>query len=155
MGKEIEHKYLVKDDSFITLAYNHTEIKQGYICRDKERTVRVRLRDGKGTITIKGETRLDTRDEYEYAIPAADAQMLLDTICIKPIIEKVRFLVEYQGNKWEVDQFRGSLEGLVIAEIEIPSSDYKYDVPPFVGRNVTNDARYYNSNLISGIIPKE
>ena len=153
MGKEIEHKYLVTDSSFINMASSHCEIKQGYLCREKERTVRIRLQDDKAMLTIKGETRCDTRAEYEYPIPLADAEMLLDTLCLKPVIEKVRYIVYYCGNKWEIDVFKGRLEGLVVVEIEIPASDYRYDIPPFIGKNVTNDARYYNSNLLQGTIP--
>lgn len=154
MGKEIEHKYLVDDTSFINMASSSSTIMQGYICRDKERTVRIRLCDDKAFLTIKGETIGDLRTEYEYPIPFDDAKKMLDTLCVKPIIKKTRYIVDYRGNKWEIDVFDGHLTGLVIAEIEIPSSDYKYDLPPFVGKNVTGDPRYYNANLInSGTLP--
>ena len=102
MGKEIEHKYLVNDNSFISLASSCYTIKQGYICREKERTVRIRIKDEKAFITIKGITHGDTRDEYEYPIPLNDANMLLNTLCIKPIIEKKRYIVNYNDNKWEI-----------------------------------------------------
>lgn len=155
MGKEIEHKYLVNDDSFVNLASNCFLIKQGYICREKERTVRIRLLDNKAYITIKGETVGDTRAEYEYPIPFDDALRILDSLCIKPVIEKKRYIVEYHGNTWEIDVFDGQLHGLVIAEIEVPSSNYHYEIPPFIGENVTNDPRYYNANLaIANTIPK-
>ena len=154
MGKEIEHKYLVNDNSFISLASSCYTIKQGYICREKERTVRIRIKDEKAFITIKGITHGDTRDEYEYPIPLNDANMLLNTLCIKPIIVKKRYIVNYNDNKWEIDVFNGELDGLIVAEIEIPTSNYKYDIPPFIGRNVTNDSRYYNANLIANGIPK-
>ena len=78
---------------------------------------------------------------------------MLDTLCIKPIIEKTRYIVPFKGNNWEIDMFKGFLEGLILAEIEIPSSEYKYDIPPFIGKNVTNDPRYYNSNFVKGNIP--
>ncbi len=147
MGKEIEHKYIVNDKSFKDLASESHNIKQGYLCKDKERTVRIRIIDTKAFITIKGETHGDTRVEYEYPIPLDDAKSMLDSLCIGPVIEKTRYIVTYKGNNWEIDMFEGFLEGLILAEIEIPSSDYKYDIPPFVGKNVTNDPRYYNSNL--------
>ena len=89
--------------------------------------------------------------EYEYPIPLEEAKSILNTLCIKPIIEKYRYIVNYAGNSWEIDEFKGALQGLVIAEIEIPSSEYNYDIPPFIGKNVTNDPRYYNSNLIDKI----
>ena len=152
MGKEIEHKYLVNDTSFLDLASGHSVIKQGYICREKERTVRVRLCDEKAFLTIKGKNQGDTRAEYEYPIPYDDAQILIKTLCIQPVIDKIRYFVDYHGNRWEIDVFRGQLDGLIVAEIEIPASDYTYDIPPFIGKNVTGDPRYYNSNLISGIL---
>ena len=116
--------------------------------------MRIRIKDEKAFITIKGITHGDTRDEYEYPIPLNDANMLLNTLCIKPIIEKKRYIVNYNDNKWEIDVFNGELDGLIVAEIEIPTSNYKYDIPPFIGRNVTNDSRYYNANLIANGIPK-
>ena len=76
---------------------------------------------------------------------------MLDNLCIQPIIRKTRHIVPYNGNTWEIDEFKGTLEGLTLAEIEIPSSEHKYDIPPFIGKNVTNDSRYYNSNLIDKI----
>lgn len=155
MGKEIEHKYLVCDNSFETQASKIIEIKQGYICKSKQRTVRVRIQDNEAFINIKGETIGDTRAEFEYAIPVTDACILISTICDSPIIEKSRYIVEYNGNTWEIDVFKGHLEGLIVAEIEIPSSDYNYDVPSFIGKNVTGDCRYYNANLVSGSIPQE
>lgn len=153
MGKEIEHKYIVTGKEFINMATGSHDIKQGYLCKDKERTVRIRIMDEKAFITIKGETHGDTRAEYEYPISSNDARSMLDTLCIKPIIEKTRYIVPFKGNNWEIDMFKGFLEGLILAEIEIPSSEYKYDIPPFIGKNVTNDPRYYNSNLVKGNIP--
>lgn len=153
MGKEIEHKYLVKDNSFMNYAWGHSVIKQGYICREKEHTVRVRLCDKAAFLTIKGKNNGDTRAEFEYPIPYDDAQTILDTLCIRPVIDKIRYFVDYHGNRWEIDVFKGQLDGLIVAEIEIPTSDHPYDIPPFIGRNVTGDPRYYNSNLVSGIKP--
>ena len=153
MGKEIEHKYIVTGKEFIDMATESHNIKQGYLCKDKERTIRIRIMDTKAFVTIKGETHGDTRAEYEYPIPLDDAMSMMDSLCINPIIEKTRYIVPFKGNNWEVDMFKGFLDGLILAEIEIPSSEYKYDIPPFVGKNVTNDARYYNSNLVNGNIP--
>ena len=153
MGKEIEHKYIVTGKEFIDMATESHNIKQGYLCKDKERTIRIRIMDTTAFVTIKGETHGDTRAEYEYPLPLDDAMSMMDSLCINPIIEKTRYIVPFKGNNWEVDMFKGFLDGLILAEIEIPSSEYKYDIPPFVGKNVTNDARYYNSNLVNGNIP--
>ena len=151
MPLEIEHKYLVTNNNFKEYAISHKHILQGYLSRDKERTIRIRISDNSAFITIKGRNLGDTRMEYEYPIPLEEAKSILNTLCIKPIIEKYRYIVNYAGNSWEIDEFKGALQGLVIAEIEIPSSEYNYDIPPFIGKNVTNDPRYYNSNLIDKI----
>ena len=151
MPKEIEHKYLVINNSFKEYATKSVAICQGYLSKDKECTVRVRTANDLAFITVKGKNIGDTRLEFEYPIPFDEASALLKQICITPIIEKTRYIVEYNGNTWEIDEFKGALEGLILAEIEIPSSEYKYDIPPFIGKNVTNDVRYYNSNLIDKI----
>ncbi len=150
MAIEIEHKYLVIDNAFKQYTLHSKHIFQGYLSKDKERTVRIRVSDNDAFITIKGKNHGDKRLEFEYSIPYDDAKHLLD-LCIKPIIEKFRHIVEYNGNIWEIDEFKGALDGLILAEIEIPSSEYKYDIPPFIGKNVTNDSRYYNSNLVDKI----
>ena len=151
MPKEIEHKYLVINNSFKEYATKSIAIYQGYLPKDKERTVRVRTANDLAFITVKGKNIGDTRLEFEYPIPFDEASTLLKQLCITPIIEKTRYIVEYNGNTWEIDEFKGALEGLILAEIEIPSSEYKYDIPPFIGKNVTNDIRYYNSNLVDTI----
>lgn len=148
MATEIEHKYIVIDNSYRELVSQSINIFQGYLSKDKERTVRIRIANDKAFITIKGKTMGDTRAEFEYPIPVDDALTMLKELCVQPIIEKTRHIVLYNGNTWEIDEFKGTLAGLTLAEIEIPSSQYKYDIPPFVGKNVTNDARYYNSNLL-------
>lgn len=151
MATEIEHKYLIINNNYKMQATSCKHICQGYLSKDKERTVRVRISDDNAYITIKGKNQGDTRLEYEYSIPVEDARIMLNTLCIQPIIEKYRHIVEYNGNIWEIDEFKGALEGLNLAEIEIPYSEYKYDIPPFIGKNVTHDSRYYNSNLIDKI----
>lgn len=148
MGKEIEHKYLVTDDSFRRMAIKTYSIEQGYLSRIKERTVRIRLRNNQGFITVKGCTKGDTRLEFEYEIPEEDARALLG-ICEKPILKKERFIVPFGGLVWEVDLFAPPLAPLVLAEVELPESHYNYSLPPFVGEEVTYDARYFNSNLLS------
>ncbi len=147
MGLEIEHKYLVKDDSYKKMSVKNDLIIQGYISRDKNRTVRIRVINDEAFVTIKGATCIDRRAEYETPISKNDAMEIIKNLCIPPIIEKTRYIVEHEGKKWEVDEFHGNLKGLVIAEIELKSSDEKYSVPSFIGNNVTGDPRYYNSNL--------
>ena len=150
MGIEIEHKYLVKDDSYKRLSVSNSTIRQGFLSRNPERTVRVRVRDDQGFITIKGKGDGAAHPEFEYEIPLDDAVRLL-SLCEPPVIEKTRYIVMHDGNRWEVDEFHGSLEGLVIAELEVPSEDYRFSLPPFVGREVTGNPKYYNSQL--GINP--
>lgn len=146
MGLEIEYKYLVKDNSYKTLAFKSYSITQGYLSRERGRTVRVRVRDDKAYITIKSARVGLTRHEYEYEIPLADGQELIK-MCPAPVLYKTRYLVEYKGNIWEVDEFHGDMAGLVTAEIEIPNEEYEFEIPPFVGDDVTEDRRYHNSNL--------
>lgn len=145
MGKEIEHKYLVKDDGYVGMSIVAHHIRQGYLSRVPERTVRVRTYDDKGFITVKGKNQGDTRLEFEYEVPLRDAEEML-SLCEPPVIDKVRYIVPYAGFTWEVDQFE-SKTGLVTAEIELPESGIHYELPPFIGENVTGDPRYYNSNL--------
>lgn len=151
MAIEIEHKYLVKNDSFKSLADSAVDIRQGYLNRDPARTVRVRTKGDRGFITVKGSTSDDTRVEYEYPVPYGDAIAML-RLCDGTVIEKRRYLVPYHGRTWEIDEFTGSLQGLVVAEIELESSGENYDIPPFVGREVTGDPRYYNSCLDASIL---
>lgn len=147
MTTEIEHKYLVNDQIYETMASECHHIIQGYLSTEPERTVRVRTYDNRGFVTIKSRNKGASRMEFEYEIPYDDASLMLKELCIKPIIEKYRYIVHFEGEKWEVDRFEGHLQGLVLAEIEIPDEEHTYSLPPFVGKNVTGDARYYNSNL--------
>ncbi len=145
MGKEIEHKYLVISDSFKENALFSYDIIQGYLCKDKERVVRIRICDSKAYLTIKGETIGDSRLEFEYEIPLSDAENMLP-LCVGNVINKTRWIVMFDGNKWEVDVFHNR-NVPTLAEIELPSSDYPYKLPPFVGEEVTGNPAYYNSNL--------
>lgn len=147
MANEIERKYLLKNDAWKTLGVGSL-YRQGYLSLDQDRTVRVRITEDAGYITIKGRTSGISRAEFEYEIPLEDAVVILDTMCIGPIIEKYRFKITHEGMLWEVDQFIGSNEGLVVAEIELISEDQTFDIPPWVGDEVSDDPKYYNSNLI-------
>lgn len=149
MATEIEHKYLVTSDEFKQQACSCSEITQGFLSRDPERTVRVRIRDDKGYITIKGKGTGAAHPEFEYEIPLDDARQMLP-LCQPPIIEKTRHIVIHKGNRWEVDEFHGQLQGIVLAELEVPNEDYTFPLPPFVGQEVTGDRRYYNSQLAVG-----
>ena len=146
MAKEIEHKYLVKSDEYKLMCTDKIHIAQGYLSRNKGRTVRVRIAGNDAFITIKGPSIESARDEFEYPIPVDDARIMLD-MCHPPVISKTRHIVYFEGNKWEVDEFHDQLEGLVIAEIELPNAKHPYALPQFVGRNVTDDRRFYNSCL--------
>jgi len=147
MGQEIERKFLVLDSSYQSLA-SGTHYRQGYLNSQKERVVRVRTIDDKGFMTIKGITKGATRLEYEYEIPVKDANELLDALCEQPIIDKVRYKIPMGEFVWEIDEFHGENEGLVVAEVELTSEDQEYPKPPWIGDEVTGDPRYYNSNLI-------
>lgn len=146
MGLEIEHKYLVKNDGFLPLAVSSYSISQGYLCREPDRTVRVRIKGGKGFLTVKGKNSGAVRAEFEYEIPLEDAEKILK-MCLHPVIQKTRYIVPFAGHVWEVDRFNGDLEGLVTAEVELKSTDEEYAVPDFVGEDVTGNPAYYNSNL--------
>ncbi|DAB41395.1 MAG TPA: adenylate cyclase [Sulfurovum sp. UBA12169] len=145
MGVEIERKFLVKNT---WPRENGTLYIQGYLSRQKERTVRVRVVGDKGYLTIKGKNQKASRPEYEYAIPAEEAKEMLEQLCEKPIICKYRYKVLYENTVWEIDQFLGENEGLIVAEVELESEDQMIDLPPWIGQEVTDDTRYYNANLI-------
>lgn len=146
MAFEIEHKYLVKNDNFKTLATESFLIRQGYLSKVAERTVRVRIKGNRGYLTVKGKSDGAVRREFEYEIPYEDAKQML-SLCLSPILEKIRYNVEYDGHLWEVDEFLGAREGLVTAEIELLDEKESYTIPSFVGDNVTGNPEYYNSNL--------
>jgi adenylate cyclase len=147
MGQEIERKYLTKSE-FKDMASSSTRITQGYLSSNAERNVRVRIRDDKGYITVKGigSESGATRFEWEKEIPVEDVQELLK-ICEPGIIDKTRYLVEFGGHMFEVDEFYGENEGLVMAEVELESEDEEIQKPDWLGNEVTGDKRYYNAML--------
>ncbi len=148
MAQEIERKFLITGEAWRELAKG-TAYRQGYLSTVKERTVRVRTIDDKGFLTIKGITVGATRAEYEYEIPAGDTNEMLDDLCEQPIIEKKRYKVPLDGFIWEIDEFGGVNEGLIVAEIELESEDQKFNKPDWIGDEVSGDPRYFNSNLIA------
>lgn len=148
LAKEIERKFLVAGEDWRALARG-TRYRQGYLSTVKERTVRVRTIDDKGFLTIKGITVGATRSEYEYEIPAADADEMLDDLCEQPIIEKNRYEIPLAGVTWEVDEFLGVNDGLIVAEVELQSEDQSFPKPDWIGEEVTDDPKYFNANLIA------
>ena len=147
MGTEIEKKFLITDNAWRSLASGVT-YRQGYLNITKERTVRVRTIEDKGFLTIKGIATGASRAEYEYEIPAADAEAMLDDLCEKPLIEKSRYKIDFGGFVWEVDEFFGENQGLIVAEVELESEDQQFEKPEWIGEEVTGDPRYFNANLI-------
>jgi adenylate cyclase len=144
MPTEIERKFLVTGSGW--RQENSVRISQGYLNRDKERTVRVRLAGEKAFLAIKGKTVGASRAEFEYEIPAAHAEQLLK-LCDGPILQKIRHTIAYNGLIWEVDEFLGENEGLVVAEVELEREDQPLERPGWLGQEVTKDPRYFNSNL--------
>jgi len=148
MAVEIERKFLVRGDDWRPGASGE-HYRQGYLSTVPERTVRVRVIADAGYLTIKGATLGATRSEYEYTIPVEDAHAMLDSLCLRPLIEKIRHTLEYRGLVWEIDEFAGDNAGLVIAEVELGSEDQAIALPEWVGDEVTDDLRYYNASLVA------
>lgn len=148
MAIEIERKFLLAGDQWREQVLSKSKFSQGYLSRIAERTVRVRVADERGWLTVKGKSCGASRTEFEYEIPVAEAQQMLDQLCEQPIINKWRYRVEFKGHLWEIDQFLGNNEGLVVAEVELKREDEEFSRPNWLGREVTHDHRYFNSNLI-------
>ncbi len=168
MGKEIERKFLVRGEAWrklddgmlyrqgylsITPGSNVSSISAenenqiGHVLVRPHSVVRVRTVGKQGYLTIKSEVTGATRLEFEYEIPLADANEMLDTLCHKPLIEKIRRKVEYGGLLWEIDEFLGENAGLVVAEVELTDENQAVSLPHWVGEEVTGDRRYYNAML--------
>lgn len=148
MGVEIERKFLVLDERWRTLGVG-VSMRQGYLSSHPERVVRVRIEGAAAMLTIKGRSVGASRGEWEYPIPLADAEQLLASLCEQPLIEKKRYRIEHEGMLWEIDEFFGENVGLVVAEIELEAEDQPFSRPDWLGAEVTDDARYFNANLIS------
>lgn len=149
MAQEIERKYLVKSEEFKELSNRSVRIIQGYLSSVPERTVRVRVKGEKGFLTIKGigSESGASRYEWEKEISVPEAEELLK-ICEPGVIDKTRYLVDYEGHTYEVDEFYQSNQGLIVAEVELESEEQKVHKPSWLGEEVTGDARYYNSMLM-------
>ena len=148
MAKEIERKFLVVGDAWRALAQG-VHYRQGYLNSIKERTVRIRTVGEKAVITVKGPTVGVTRMEFEYQIPYDDCVAMLDNLAEKPIIEKKRYKIPMGEFVWEIDEFFGVNEGLIVAEVELKSEDQAFEKPEWIGKEVSGDPRYFNSNLVA------
>ncbi|WP_069791382.1 CYTH domain-containing protein [Cyanobacterium sp. IPPAS B-1200] len=147
MSMEIERKFLVNkelwqppDDGVV--------YQQGYIYTQNGSTVRVRIAGNLGFLTLKGQTKGITRPEFEYPIPLVDAQEMLQIMCDRPLIEKKRYKIKIRELIWEIDEFFGDNQGLLLAEVELTSENQTISLPPWIDKEVTEDLRYYNSNLV-------
>lgn len=147
MSLEIERKFLVLGNEWKKLG-SPQAIRQGYLSSQRDRVVRVRIENQTATLTIKGRVTGITRGEWEYEIPLAEADELLSGLCERPLIEKTRTRIVHEGMVWEVDEFFGDNQGLVVAEIELESENQVFAKPDWVGVEVTEDARYFNANLL-------
>ena len=148
MGVEIERKFLVVNDSWRGMASPGMRYRQGYLSTDPGNSVRVRVCGDKAWLNIKSPVVGITRREYEYRIPSADAHAILEELCVKPLIEKTRFIVEHDGLAWEIDVFEGDNAGLVVAELELDSAGDAFTLPAWAGEEVSGDGRYYNQRLV-------
>ena len=147
MSKEIERKFLVKPE-FRHLFQDGKLYRQGYLFSDIEKVIRIRLVDDKGFLAVKSKLSGFTRNEFEYEIPYADAEYIINNLCSNPLIEKYRSRVLNDDLLWEIDKFVGENEGLVIAEIELENEKQSFNLPDWIDKEVTDDSRYYNSNLV-------
>lgn len=149
MALEIEHKFLVIADDWRDQVSRSEVFRQGYLSNNPQASVRVRIAGDKATLNIKGMTIGISRLEYEYPIPLAEAAELLDQLCIPPLIDKTRHFVEYAGKVWEIDEFAGDNQGLIVAEVELEAEDEAFQHPAWAGADVSGIKRYYNVSLCS------
>ena len=147
MPIEIEHKFLIKDDSWKQSIEKSIQYKQGYMISDNKRSVRIRISDQKSWLNIKSATIGTHRQEFEYEIPYNEGLEILGSLCEKPYIEKTRYIVKHQLHTWEIDVFSGDNEGLIVAEIELKTIGEAFEKPEWLGNEVTSERKYYNNSL--------
>ena len=147
MAVEIEHKFLVRDERWRREVERSVRMRQGYLTSDARCSVRVRVAGEQGHLNVKSGTLGIQRSEYEYPIPLAEAEEMLDTLCEQPLLEKTRHFVRFGGHLWEIDEFEGDNAGLIVAEVELSRIDEPFDQPDWLGADVSHDIRYYNSQL--------
>jgi adenylate cyclase len=147
LGREIEHKFLVAGDAWRTAAVRKASMVQGYLAGSARASVRVRVAGDRAWLNVKGGGYVASRQEFEYAIPVAEAEQMLESLCEGPLVKKTRHFVPYGGLEWEVDEFHGRNAGLVVAELELEREGQPFEKPPWLGREVTHLPRYYNVRL--------
>jgi adenylate cyclase len=147
MATEIEHKFLLRDDRWRSQVERSARLRQGYLISDARCSVRVRVAESQGFLNIKSGTLGIQRSEYEYPIPLAEAEEILDTLCAKPLLEKTRHYLKFDQHLWEIDEFAGENAGLIVAEVELSRIDEPFARPDWLGKDVSHDIRYYNSQL--------
>ena len=147
MAIEIEHKFLIISNSWKNFVERSSDYKQGYLVSDASRSVRIRLSDNCAWLNIKSATIGIARQEYEYEIPREDGLKMLDSLCEKPFVEKTRYFVPNGKHLWEIDVFSGDNDGLVVAEIELSEVGEHFDRPSWLGKEVTEELKYYNNSL--------
>ena len=148
MATEIERKFLVRNDRWRARASRQQRVVQGYLANTDRGSIRIRLYADSASINIKSMTLGVTRSEFDYPIPVEDAELMLRTLCMKPLIEKTRFYVVHEGHTWEIDEFQGDNAGLVVAEIELHDKSETFSRPDWLGVEVSDDPRYYNVCLV-------
>jgi len=148
MAIEIERKFLVVDDAWRIAAAPGVRFLQGYLANSGRNSIRVRVGGNQAWLNLKSATPGVSRREFEYPVPVADAEEILETLCLRPWIDKTRYLVEHQGHRWEVDVFAAENHGLVVAEIELGAEDERFERPAWLGEEVSGDPRYYNARLV-------
>lgn len=146
MGIEIERKFLINLDKWFP-PENGLLYRQGYLNTINGNTVRVRVVGTQGYLTLKGKTKGKMRSEFEYLIPLEDAEEMLNTLCDRPLIEKIRYKIPIGELIWEIDEFLGDNQGLILAEVELQEENQEISLPDWIAEEVTHDLRYYNSNL--------
>jgi len=150
MGLEIERKFLVANDSWKDSAIRRVHIRDGLLCKEGDRKVRVRIRDNvAATITVKGRRAGLSREEFEYPIPLSDAEDMLRPLRYDRVLEKWRYLIPYDGLNWDIDVYEGILKGVVLAEVEMTAPNQALRIPPWIGREVTGDPKYKKFNMVS------
>lgn len=147
MALEIEHKFLTINNDWQQAVSKSIKYQQGYLISDNKRSVRIRISDNKAWLNIKSATIGSQRHEYEYEIPLSEGIELLNTLCEKPLVEKMRYFVPHHQHLWEVDVFSGDNDGLIVAEIELSKIGESFEKPSWVGKEVTSERRYYNNSL--------
>jgi len=148
MATEIERKFLVLNQDWQESTMSKLHIVQAYLATNEFSSTRIRIQDDQANINIKSATLGISRTEFEYTIPLVDAQLMIDELCVKPAIDKIRYMVKHMQHTWEIDVFSGDNEGLIVAEIELSSPDETFEKPSWLGEEVSHDKRYYNVCLI-------